>query len=110
MTPRARRPPQTLRRPYCARAPAGRASTATSADPPKPQKKFKEKYALPCPLIADEDKKVSSLYGVIREKSMYGKLFKGISRMSFLIGPDGKIKKIFDPVKPAEHAEEVLAA
>ncbi len=81
-----------------------------SADSPKAQKKFKDKYDLPFPLLADEEKKVCNLYGVIKQKSMYGKLFKGISRMSFLIGPEGKIRKIFDPVKPAGHAEEVLAS
>jgi peroxiredoxin Q/BCP len=46
---------------------------------------------------------------VIKDKSMYGKIFKGISRMTFVIGPDGKIQHIFDNVKAAGHAEEVLA-
>jgi peroxiredoxin Q/BCP len=46
---------------------------------------------------------------VIKDKSMYGRIFKGISRMTFVIGPDGKIKHIFDNVKAAGHAEEVLA-
>ncbi len=80
-----------------------------SADTPKAQKKFQEKYDLPYPLLADTDKKVCNLYGVIKDKTLYGRVFKGISRMSFLIGPDGKITKIYDKVKPAEHAEEVLA-
>jgi peroxiredoxin Q/BCP len=81
-----------------------------SADTPAKQKKFKEKYDLPYSLLADTEKKMSRDYKVIKEKSMYGKLFKGISRMSFLIGPDGKLLKVFDNVKPAGHAEEVLAA
>lgn len=81
-----------------------------SADSPRAQKKFKEKYDLPFPLLADQEKKVANQYGVVKEKTLYGRLFKGISRMSFLIGPEGKIKKVFDNVKPAGHAEEVLGA
>jgi peroxiredoxin Q/BCP len=81
-----------------------------SADTPAAQKKFKEKYELPYDLIADSDKKVCEAYGVIKEKSMYGKKFMGIDRTTFLIGPDGKIAKIFEKVKPDGHAEEVLAA
>jgi peroxiredoxin Q/BCP len=81
-----------------------------SADSPRAQKKFKDKYDLPFPLLADTEKKVSNAYGVIKEKTLYGKMFKGISRMSFLIGSDGKIRKVFDNVKPAGHAEEVLGA
>ena len=80
-----------------------------SADTPAKQKKFKEKYNLPYPLLADTDKKISQAFGVIKDKSMYGKIFKGISRMTFVIGPDGKIRHIFDNVKAAGHAEEVLA-
>ena len=46
---------------------------------------------------------------MIKDKSMYGRIFKGISRMTFVIGPDGKIQHIFDKVKAVGHAEEVLA-
>ena len=81
-----------------------------SADSPAKQKKFKDKYDLPYKLLADEDKKVCHAYGVIKDKSMYGKIFKGIERTSFLIGPDSKILRIFPKVSPAGHAEEVLAA
>jgi len=79
-----------------------------SADSVVKQKKFQEKYHLPFPLLADVDKKICQAFGVIKDKSMYGKIFKGISRMTFVIGPDGKIKHIFDKVKAAGHAEEVL--
>lgn len=65
---------------------------------------------MPYSLLADTEKKMSRDYKVIKEKTLYGKLLKGISRMSFLIGPDGKLLKVFDNVKPASHAEEVLAA
>ena len=80
-----------------------------SADSVAKQKKFQEKYNLPFPLLADIDKKICQAFGVIKDKSMYGRIFKGISRMTFVIGPDGKIKHIFDKVKAAGHAEEVLA-
>ena len=79
-----------------------------SADPPKAQKKFQEKNDLPFHLLADTDKKVAEAFGVMKEKSMYGKKFMGIARMTFVIGPDGKIKHIFEKVKPDTHAEEVL--
>jgi peroxiredoxin Q/BCP len=80
-----------------------------SADSSAKQKKFQEKYDLPFPLLADTDKKICNAFGVIKDKTMYGKIFKGISRMTFVIGPDGKIKHIFDKVKAEGHAEEVLA-
>ena len=80
-----------------------------SADSPEKQKKFRDKYHLQYPLLADTDKKICNAFGVIKDKSMYGRIFKGISRMTFVIGPDGKIQHIFDKVKAAGHAEEVLA-
>jgi peroxiredoxin Q/BCP len=80
-----------------------------SADPPAKQKKFREKYELPFTLLADTEKKVCNAYGVMKEKNMYGKKVMGIARTTFLIGPDGKIKHIFEKVKPEGHAEEVLA-
>ena len=80
-----------------------------SADTPSAQKKFKEKYELPYPLLADKDKTVAKQFDVIKEKNMYGKKVMGIARTTFLIGPDGKIVHIFENVKPDGHAEEVLA-
>jgi peroxiredoxin Q/BCP len=79
-----------------------------SGDTSAKQKKFQDKYQLPYSLLADPEKKVARAFGVIKDKSMYGKIFKGISRMTFVIGPDGKIKHIFDNVKAAGHAIEVL--
>ena len=81
-----------------------------SADTPAAQKKFKEKYDLPYTLLADSEKKLCNAFGVIKEKNMYGKKVKGIARTTFVIGPDGKIAKVFANVKPDGHAEEVLAA
>jgi peroxiredoxin Q/BCP len=81
-----------------------------SADSVSKQKKFKEKYGLPFHLLADVEKKMCSDYGVMKEKSMYGRKYMGIARMTFLLSADGKIAKMFEDVKPAEHATEVLAA
>lgn len=89
---------------------AGAVVLGISGDTPAAQKKFKDKYGLPFTLLADADKKVASLYGVLKEKNMYGKKVKGIERTTFLIGPDGKVAKVFPKVKPDGHAEEVLAA
>ena len=80
-----------------------------SPDTPSAQKKFVDKYDLPFTLVADADKKISNAYGVIQEKNMYGKKVMGVARTTFIIGPDGKIKHIFNKVKPEGHAEQVLA-
>jgi len=81
-----------------------------STDPVKKHDKFVEKYKLPFTLLADEDKTIVQAYGVWGEKSFLGKKYMGIYRVTFLIGPDGRVKKIWPKVKPEEHAEEVLAA
>jgi peroxiredoxin Q/BCP len=80
-----------------------------SADKPETQKKFQDKCDLPYTLLADTDKKVCEAFGVIKDKSMYGKIVKGIARMTFVIGPDGRIVHVFRNVKPEGHADEVLA-
>jgi peroxiredoxin Q/BCP len=79
-----------------------------SPDTPAAQKKFADKFDLPFTLVADADKKISNAYGVIQEKNMYGKKVMGVARTTFMIGPDGKIKHIFNKVKPEGHAEQVL--
>ena len=79
-----------------------------SPDTVKAQAKFKTKFDLPFILLADADRKVAEAYGVVKEKNMYGKKVMGVARTTFIIGPDGKIEKIFDKVKPEGHAEEVL--
>jgi len=81
-----------------------------SKDRVKDQKKFKDKYSLPYPLLADEEKKLCEAFGVLKEKNMYGRKTMGIERTSFLIDPKGRIAKIFPRVKPEGHAEEVLAS
>jgi peroxiredoxin Q/BCP len=80
-----------------------------SADTAAAQKRFQGKFNLPFPLLADAEKKIANLFGVIKEKNMYGKKVKGIARTTFVIAPDGKIQHIFHNVKPEGHAEEVLA-
>ena len=80
-----------------------------SVDPVKKHEKFATKYNLPFTLLADEDKQMVEKYGVWAEKSMYGRKYMGTLRTSFLIDPAGKIAKIYTNVKPATHAEEVLA-
>ena len=80
-----------------------------SIDPVKSHDKFVEKFKLPFTLLADEDKKIVQAYGVWGEKSFMGRKYLGVARVTFLIGPDGRIKKIWPTVKPEEHAEEVLA-
>jgi thioredoxin-dependent peroxiredoxin len=81
-----------------------------SPDSVKKHDKFIEKFKLPFTLLADEDKKIVEAYGVWGEKSFMGRKYLGVYRVTFLIGPDGKIKKIWPAVEPDEHAEEVLAA
>lgn len=80
-----------------------------SVDPVKAHDKFVAKYKLPFMLLADEDKKIVQAYGVWGQKSFMGRKYMGIYRVTFLIAPDGRIKKIWPEVKPAEHAAEVLA-
>lgn len=81
-----------------------------STDPVKAHDKFVEKFKLPFTLLADEDKQIVAAYGVWGQKSFMGRKYLGTHRVTFLIGPDGRIKKIWPKVKPEEHAAEVLAA
>lgn len=89
---------------------AGVVVLGISRDTVKAQKKFKDKYDLPYPLLADPDEVVCNQFGVMKDKNMYGKKVRGIERTTFVIGADGKLLKIFAKVKPEGHAEEVLAA
>jgi peroxiredoxin Q/BCP len=71
--------------------------------------KFKEKYQLPFPLIADTELALANAYGVYGEKKFMGRVYDGIHRMSFLIDAEGTILKTYSKVKPEAHASEVLA-
>jgi peroxiredoxin Q/BCP len=74
------------------------------------QAKFRERYELPFPLLSDVDGAVCEKYDVIKEKKLYGKKVKGIERSTFVIGPDGRVERIFRKVKVDGHVADVLAA
>ena len=81
-----------------------------SVDSVKSHDKFAKKFKLPFTLVSDEDRKIVHDYGVWGEKSFMGRKYLGTHRVTFLIGPDGRIKKMWPKVKPEDHAREVLAA
>ena len=81
-----------------------------SADPVKAQDAFKAKHKLSIPLASDATHHMLDAYGVWGKKSMYGKTFMGIVRTTLLIGPDGRIARIWPNVRVKDHASEVLAA
>jgi thioredoxin-dependent peroxiredoxin len=87
----------------------GAAVVGVSPDKSAAQAKFKQKYDLPFTLLADENKAAAEAYGVWKEKNMYGRKVMGIERTTFVIGPDGKIEKIYGKVKAKGHAAAVLA-
>jgi peroxiredoxin Q/BCP len=80
-----------------------------SPDSVKSHQKFKTKYALPFTLLADEDKVALQAYDIWKEKSMYGRKYMGVERTTFVINPEGVIAHVFEKVKPAGHAEAVMA-
>jgi peroxiredoxin Q/BCP len=79
-----------------------------SKDTPAAQKKWKEKLGLPFPLLSDADTTVQQAYGVWQEKNMYGNKVMGTVRTTVVIGPDGKVEKVFPKVKVEGHVAEVL--
>ena len=79
-----------------------------SVDDVASHQKFAEKHNLPFPLLADTDKKIVTDYEVWGEKNMYGKKFMGITRATFVIGPDGTIKHVFKKVKTDDHTNQIL--
>jgi thioredoxin-dependent peroxiredoxin len=81
-----------------------------STDNVKSHDKFAEKFKLPFALLADESKAIVQAYGVWGPKTFIGVKYTGTSRVTFLIGPDGRIKKVWPEVSPGDHADEVLAA
>src|SRR5687768_455488 len=88
---------------------AGAVVLGVSIDPVKSHDKFITKLKLPFPLVADEDKSTVETYDDWGQKSFMGRKYMGTHRVTFLIGPDGRIKKIWPTVKPEEHAREVLS-
>ncbi len=80
-----------------------------SPDGAESHRKFKDKYELPFPLLADPDHAAAEAYGVWREKKNYGKTYMGIDRSTFVIGPDGTLVKAMRGIKAAGHAPDLLA-
>ena len=89
---------------------AGTAVLGVSADPVRKQDKFKVKHDLSIMLASDETHEMLTAYGVWAKKSMWGRSYMGILRNTYLIGPDGKIARIWEKVRVAGHAQEVLEA
>jgi peroxiredoxin Q/BCP len=89
---------------------AGAVVLGVSPDNEGRHTKFIAKYSLPFDLLADVDHAVAEKYGAWGEKTLYGRKYMGLIRSTFLIGPDGKVKKVWPKVKVKEHAAEVLAA
>ena len=81
-----------------------------STDSEASHKKFTAKYKLPFTLLADTDHSIADAYGVYGEKKFMGRTYMGVKRMTFLIDEKGKVTKVFEKVKPEEHAREVLEA
>jgi peroxiredoxin Q/BCP len=86
----------------------GFAIIGVSADDEKSHKKFIDKFDLPFPLISDTDKNVIKAYGAWGEKNMYGKIYEGILRKTFVISENGKIEHIFEKVDTKDHANQIL--
>jgi len=81
-----------------------------SPDDERSHGRFRDKYELPFTLLADTDHQVAERYGVWGEKTYRGRTYLGVKRWTFVIDEDGNVKKVFPDVKPAEHADNVLAA
>jgi peroxiredoxin Q/BCP len=79
-----------------------------SPDKSEAQERFASKYGLPFTLVPDLDHSIAAAYGVWKEKSMYGRRYMGIERSTFVVGPDGKVAKIFSKVKVPDHVAAVL--
>jgi len=88
---------------------AGAVVLGVSPDDERSHVKFRDKYELPFPLLADTDHEVAERYGVWGEKKFAGRTYMGVSRSTFVIDGDGTVKKVIPNVKPATHADDVLA-
>lgn len=92
-------------------AAAGTALLGVSKDPPKKHEKFMAKHGLAAPLASDaEEGGLSDALGIWTEKSMYGRIYMGMERTTYLVAADGTIARVWNKVKVKGHAEEVLAA
>ncbi len=89
---------------------AGAVVIGISKDDSESHEKFKNKYNLPFYLLSDPEHKVLEDYGAWQEKKMYGKVYMGIARITFIIDENGVVQKAYPKVKPESHAEEILDA
>jgi peroxiredoxin Q/BCP len=88
----------------------GAAVYGLSPDTVEKHRAFREKYGLQFPLLSDRDRSVMKAYGAFGAKIMYGREVEGVIRSTFIIGPEGKVAKVFPKVRPEGHAAEVLEA
>jgi peroxiredoxin Q/BCP len=88
---------------------SGAAVVGISSDSVESHRRFKARYGLNFPLLADEDHAVAEAYGVWRKKSLYGRSFLGIERSTFFIDPEGRVEEIWRRVKAKGHGEKVAA-
>lgn len=95
---------------YSAYENAGVVILGVSPDDPQSHAKFKKKFQLPFPLLADDGHRVCDTYGVWGPKKFMGRAYEGVLRTTFLINGNGEIVKVFENVRPAEHSGEVLSA
>jgi len=80
-----------------------------SLDPMESHEKFRSKYTLPFPLLSDQTADVAKMYGVWKEKNLYGRRTWGVARMTYWIGPDGRVKQVYKKVDAENHGRDVLA-
>jgi thioredoxin-dependent peroxiredoxin len=90
-------------------ASAGAVVLGVSTDSIESHNKFREKYSLNFPLLSDQTSDVAKMYGVWKEKNMYGRRSWGVARTTFLIGPDGRVKKVYKKVDTKTHGQDILA-
>lgn len=108
-TPGCTREACNFRDNYSAYEKAGVVILGVSPDDVESHVKFKKKFELPFPLLADEGHKVCDLYQVWGPKSFLGKAYEGVLRTTFVIDGNGNIAKVFEKVRPSEHSAEVLS-
>lgn len=109
-TPGCTREACNFRDDYSAYEKAGVTILGISPDSPQSHAKFKTKFQLPFPLLADEGHAVCDLYGVWGPKKLMGREYEGVLRTTYLIDADGQIARVFEHVRPAEHSAELLEA
>ena len=109
-TPGCTREACSFRDVYAKLQKAGVVVLGVSPDPPESHARFRERHRLPFPLLSDPEGKVAQAYGAWAQKTLYGRKRWGVARTTFLVGPDGRVERVWRRVKPDGHGEEVLGA